>query len=99
MKAHMPRIFLGQFLVAIAFTMLWTRIALGGAGLTCAIALGFFMGLAYSGSAIIQGAVQPLPHLLAIKWILSGLIQSVLVGIILFFTNPPLKPAPAVSRI
>ena len=67
MKAHMSRIFAGQFLVALAFTMLWARIALGGAGLPCAIALGVFMGLAYSGSAVIQAAVQPLPHLLVVQ--------------------------------
>jgi hypothetical protein len=42
MKAHMSGIFLGEFLVAIAFTMLWARISLGGAGILCAVALGFF---------------------------------------------------------
>lgn len=97
MNARLPRILAGQFLVAVAFTMLWARIALGGAGLPCAIALGVFMGLAYSGNAIIQGAVQPLPHLLVLKWIVSGMIQSVLVGAILFFTYPPSRPAPPVS--
>src|SRR4029077_14374587 len=53
MKDHMSGIFLGQFLVAIAFTMIWARIAMGGAGLPCALAFGLFMGLFYSGGSVI----------------------------------------------
>ena len=94
MKSHMSGIFIGQFLVAVAFTMLWARIALGGAGLPCAIALGVFMGLAYSGSVVIQGAVQPLPDGLVTKWIASGIAQSILVGVVLFFVYKPTKPCP-----
>ena len=94
MKSHMSGIFIGQFMVAIAFTMLWARISLSGAGIQCAIALGFFLGLAYSGGVVIQGAVQPLPDGLVTKWIISGIAQSVLVGIVLFFTNKPAKGCP-----
>ena len=97
MKSHVSGIFLGQFIVAIAFTMLWARIALGGAGLPCAIALGFFLGLAYSGGVVIQGAVQPLPGGLVTKWIASGIAQSILVGAVLFFVYRPAKPAPAIT--
>ncbi|MEO6785462.1 MAG: hypothetical protein ABI318_04950, partial [Chthoniobacteraceae bacterium] len=94
MKAHMPGIFIGEFLIAIAFTMLWARIAIGGAGLPCAVALGVFMGLAYSGSAVIQNAVQPLPAGLMMKWIIGGILQSVLVGIVLFIVHRPAKGCP-----
>ena len=94
MEAHMPGIFIGQFLVALAFTMLWVRIALGGAGIQCAIALGVFMGLFYSGGAIIQHSVQPLPAGLLAKWIISGILQSVLVGIVLFLVHKPAKGCP-----
>ena len=97
MKSHMSGIFIGQFLVAIAFTMLWARIALGGAGIQCAIALGVFMGLAYSGNVVIQGAVQPLPDGLLAKWIASGIAQSIFVGVILFFVYKPTKACPDIS--
>ena len=97
MKAQMPKIFIGQFLVAIAFTMLWVRIALGGAGIQCAIGLGVFMGLAYSGNVVIQGAVQPLPEGLVTKWIVSGIAQSIVVAVVLFLVHRPTKPAPDVS--
>ena len=94
MKSHMSGIFIGQFMVAVSFTMLWARISLGGAGLPCAIALGFFLGLAYSGGAVIQGAVQPLPDGLLTKWIVSGIAQSIFVSIVVFFANKPTKPCP-----
>ena len=97
MKAHMSGIFVGQFLVAVAFTMLWARIALGGAGIQCAIALGVFMGLAYSGGVVIQGAVQPLPDGLVMKWIISGILQSVVVSVVLFVVHRPTKPCPDMS--
>ena len=47
---------LSELLLAIAFTMLWVRIALGGAAIQCAIALGGFMGLAQnSGPTFCHG--------------------------------------------
>ena len=97
MKAHMPGIFIGQFLVALAFTMMWSRIALGGAGLPCAIAFGVCFGLFYSGGTVIQNAVQPLPAGLMMKWILGGILQSVFVGIALFIVYKPTKGCPDIS--
>jgi hypothetical protein len=94
MKAHMSGIFIGELLVALAFTMLWARIALGGAGIQCAIALGVSMGLAYSGSAVMQNSVQPLPDGLMMKWIVGGVLQSVFVAVLLYFVHKPLKGCP-----
>ncbi|MEO6739764.1 MAG: hypothetical protein ABIP20_05890, partial [Chthoniobacteraceae bacterium] len=74
MKAHMSGIFIGEFLGAFAFTMIWVRIAFGGAGIQCAIALGVFMGLFYSGGVVMQNAVQPLPAGLMLKWITGGIL-------------------------
>ena len=97
MKAHMSGIFIGEFLVAVAFTMIWVRIALGGAGIQCAIALGVFLGLFYSGGTVIQNAVQPLPDGLLMKWIIGGILQSVFVAIVLFFVHKPAKGCPDIS--
>ena len=94
MKSHMSGIFIGEFLVAVAFTMIWARIAFGGAGIACAIALGVFLGLFYSGSAVMQNAVQPLPDGLLMKWIIGGILQSVFVAIVLFLVHKPAKACP-----
>lgn len=90
-------IHLGHFLMAIAFTMLWVRITLGGAGLPCAVALGFFLGVFSAGGAVITHAVTPLPEGLLTKWIIADMAQSILVGAILFFVYRPSKPAPDVG--
>ena len=97
MKSHLSGIFIGEFIVAVAFTMIWVRIAFGGAGLACAIALGVFLGLFYSGSAVMQNAVQPLPDGLLIKWIIGGILQSVFVAIVLFLVHKPAKGCPDMS--
>jgi len=90
-------IHVGHLMIAIAFAMLWIRIALGGAGIQCAVGLGLFMGLFYAGGAVIQDAVQPLPPGLAARWILAGFAQTILVGLALFFVHRPSKPAPDVT--
>ena len=97
LQSHLSGIYIGEFMVAIAFTMLWARIVVGGAGIQCAIALGVFMGLAYSGGAVMQNAVQPLPAGLMMKWIIGGILQSVLVGIVLFLVHKPAKGCPDMS--
>jgi hypothetical protein len=50
--------------------------------------------LFYSGGVVITHAVQPLPHGLALKWIISGMLQNILVGVILFFVYRPAKSCP-----
>ena len=96
-EISMPGIMISNLLVALAFTMLWARISLSGAGIQCAIALGVFMGIANIGYNVMHHAVAPLPEGLLIKWIIFGFIQFVLVGLILFVVNKPTKPAPDIS--
>jgi len=93
----MSGILISELLLALAFTMLWARISLGGAGIQCAIALGVFMGIAHIAYDVMHHAVQPIPEGLLIKWIIFGFIQSVLVGLVLFVVNKPTKPAPDIS--
>lgn len=93
----MSGIFIGHALVAVAFAMLWARIALGGAGIQCAVGLGFMLGLFNTGSVFIQNAVMPLREGLAMKWAVAGFAQSILVAIALFFVNRPTKSCPSIS--
>jgi hypothetical protein len=97
MQHHMSGIFVGNFLTAIAFTLLWSRIALGGAGIQCAIGLGIFLTFFHSGSAVINHAVMPLPEGLLTKWLVAGLLQNVLVAVILYFVYRPEKACPVVT--
>lgn len=97
MQNHMSGIFVGNFLTAIAFTMLWSRIVLGGAGIQCAIGLGIFLSFFHSGSAVINHAVMPLPEGLLTKWLVAGLVQNILVAVILFFVYRPEKSCPVVT--
>jgi hypothetical protein len=93
----MPGILISELLLAIAFTMLWVRIAVGGAAIQCAIALGIFMGLAQAAYSVMHGTVEVLPEGLVTKWIIYGMLQSVIVGLVLFFVYKPTKPCPDMS--
>lgn len=93
----MSGIIIGHALMAVAFAMLWARIAFGGAGIQCAIALGIFLGLFHAGGSVIQHAVMPLPEGLTTKWILAAFAQTILVGIVLFFVHKPAKDCPPMS--
>jgi len=95
-RAEIPMsgILISEFLLAIAYTLLWARIVLGGAALKCAIALGVFMGLARASYDVMHHAVQPIPEGLLAKWIIFGFIQSLIIAVVLFFVHKPTKPCP-----
>ncbi len=97
MQKYMPWVFGGQFVIAIGFTMIWARIALGGAGLICALAYGFFVGLLFAGNSLIVYGVQPIEHHIIMKWIIGGLVQGVIVGFIAFQAYKPSKPCPPIG--
>lgn len=96
MKAYVPNIFVGEFMVAVAAAMLWARIALGGAGIQCAVGLGIFLGLFEAGIDSIQRGIYPLPDGLLTKWIIADFAQMILVGVVLFFVHKPTKSCPEI---
>ena len=79
------------------FAMIWVRIAMGGAGLICALAYGFFVGLMCAGNSLIVYAVQPIEHHIIIKWIIGGIAQGIIVGFIAFMAYKPSKSCPDIS--
>jgi TRAP-type mannitol/chloroaromatic compound transport system permease small subunit len=91
MQKHMLWLFLGQFLFAVAFVMIWARGFSGNAHVRCGVLYGLFMGLFSQANTFITFAVQPLPRDIAIKWVLSGLVQGVLLGLLVLFVYKP-KP-------
>ena len=91
MQKHMIWLMLGQFLAAVAFVMIWARGFAGNAHVRCGVLYGLFMGLFSQANTLITFAVQPLPADIAVKWFVSGLVQGVLMGLLVFFVYKP-KP-------
>ena len=90
MQNYMGWMVAGQFLAALIFTVIY---ALGFASKRCpgyACLYGLAMGLFMQANTLIMHAVQPLPTSLAIKWIGSGCVQAVLLGLLVYFAYKPL---------
>ena len=95
MQKHMLWLFLGQFLFAVAFVMIWAHGFAGNAHVRCGILYGLFMALFSQANTFITFAVQPLPRDIAVKWVLSGLVQGVLLGLLVRFVYKPKTEARA----
>jgi len=93
MTSHFPFMLAAQFLFAAMLCMIW---ALGFAGrsLGTAIAFGLFMGLFQQVWPIASYVVMPLPGSIAVKWIISGVLQVILVTIVAALVyKPRISPA------
>jgi hypothetical protein len=96
MEKHFGWMFLGQFLIAVPFVILWAKGFAEKACIRCACVYGFLMALfAQAGMSFITYAVQPLPEVIPLKWFISGILQGVLLGVLVFFVY---KPAPKPSE-
>ena len=89
MQKHMLWLFLGQFIFAVAFVMIWARGFAGNARMRCGIRYGLCMGLFSQANTFILFAVQPMPRDVAVKWVLSGLVQGVLLGLLVYWVYKP----------
>ena len=84
-----------QLLAASTFVLIWAMgfAARGSVALACTY--GLLLGLAVQVTTIVTYVVSPFPPELALKWFFSGLVQSIVLGVITFFVY---KPAPAGTR-
>ena len=82
MMARMPWMFAGQFLVALAFTMIFAACVAEKRCLNCTLKYSACIGLLVGGGNIIMYAVAPWPGLLVAKWFAAGLVQTLLLGVI-----------------
>jgi hypothetical protein len=89
MGARFPWMLTAQLLAAITFVLIWAMgfAARGTPGLACAY--GFLIGLAVQVMTIVTYVVSPFPPELALKWFVSGLIQSITLGVVIFFVYKP----------
>ncbi|MEO8045471.1 MAG: hypothetical protein ABI674_11260 [Spartobacteria bacterium] len=91
MGARFPWMLGAQLLVAIVFVTIW---ALGFAergGLGLALGYGLLIGVIVQATTIITYVVSPLPADIAVKWIASGLVQSMLLGLIVGLVYKPAR--------
>ena len=89
MQQHIGWLFLGEFLAALTFVVLWAKGPAPTAKPLCAILYGLFMGLYNQATTLITYTVQPLPASLAVKWFVAGIVQGVVLGVIVFFVYKP----------
>ena len=89
MGARFHWMLIGQLLAAITFVLIW---ALGFADrgtFALACVYGFLIGLSVQVATIITFVVSPFPAELALKWIGSGLIQAIALGVVTFLVYKP----------
>ena len=86
---------LGQFLVAMTFTVIWAAGFEAHRHLRCACLYGIFMGLFSQAMTIITYVVQPFPPSLAVKWFAAGVTQGLLMGVLVLavYKNKPADSA------
>jgi hypothetical protein len=94
MQQHMGWLMLGELLATVTFTLIYAKGFAGTACIRCAGLYGFFMGLFSQATTFSSYAVQPIPGSLAAKWIVAGIVQGVLMGLLVFFVYKPKPPAP-----
>lgn len=94
MTARFPWMMGAHLLIATGFVMIWALgfADRGSAGLACSY--GLLIGLLVQATTIITYVVSPLPPSIALKWFFSGIVQSVLLGLVVWLVY---KPAPKKS--
>jgi hypothetical protein len=97
MQKHIGWLFLGEFICAAAFTMLWAKGFAEKACPVCAVMFGLCMGIFTGANTLATYAVQPLPGSLAAKWFTANIAECVLMGLVVFFVYKP-KPSAAACK-
>jgi hypothetical protein len=94
MQTHFHWMLIAQFLSAVTFVIIWAK-GFAGRDIATGITFGLLMGLFQGIWAIINHVVMPVPGALATKWLLAGVVQCVLLGIVTALIYKP-EAAPEV---
>jgi hypothetical protein len=94
MTKHMGWMFLGQLLWSVAFVVIWSKSFSAMNSLCGSCLYGLLMGLFMESNSLIMYCVQPMPGSLIAKWIVAGVAQGVLMGMLVFFVGKPKAAAP-----
>lgn len=90
MMSKMPFMFLGQFLVAAAFTLIYAAAVAEKRSLGCTLKYSACLGIFAAAGQIIMYAVAPYPGSLVAKWCAAYLIQALVLGLIVYKVYKPL---------
>ncbi|OYW73229.1 MAG: hypothetical protein B7Z37_22285 [Verrucomicrobia bacterium 12-59-8] len=78
----------GQFMAAAGLTVIWiNRCAPNTTTLKSAARFGFFVGMIATSYVPIFYAVMPIPGLICVKWVLFGILQSIVVTLVVYVTT------------
>ena len=91
MQTHFHWMLLAQLLCAATFVIIWAK-GFAGRDIATGITFGLLMGLFQGMWPIIHYVVQPLPGAIATKWLLAGVVQCVLLGIVTALIYRPAQP-------
>jgi hypothetical protein len=89
MGKHFGWILLYQFVCASILSVLWAKTFANRASVQSAAIYGSLMGAFFQSSSFVSHAVFPLPSHIMTKWIVAGIVQMTLMGILLFFVYKP----------
>lgn len=95
MMKNMHFMFLGQFLVGTAFTLLFASFVAEKRCLKATLTFAGLIGTMSSAAQLIMFAVQPLPADLVVKWCVAYLVQALLLGVVVHQVYKPLNTPPA----
>ena len=84
MQSMMPFMFLAHLLMAGAFTLIYTAAIAEKRCLKCTLKYAFTMGLFAGAGQLMMYVVQPYPGSLVVKWIVAGIIEAIILGVIVF---------------
>lgn len=82
MQSKFHWLLLGQLFLAIMFCFIFTK-GYENKGLAEGLRYGILIGLLFIGNNLIMYAVQPFPTKLVISWIVGGIVEGAIAGLIL----------------
>ena len=86
-------ILLYQFVCASILSMLWAKTFANRPSVASGALFGGLMGAFFQSSSFVSHAVFPLPSSIMTKWVVAGIIQMALMGVLLFYIYKPLPSA------
>ncbi len=82
MKAKMPFMLLGQFLFAVAFTLIFAASVAEKRSLSCSMKYAAMIGLLYIANNCMMYSVALYPGSLVLKWCLASFVQVMVLGFV-----------------
>ena len=96
MNAYFHWLVLGHVIIALFFSLIFVKCC-QSSGIGPGLGFGLLMGLLSWGETLITYTVQPLPPKLVMMWLINGLVEFGIAGIVLGAIYRPRSGAPPAS--